>query len=132
MASPARLERAASWSGTTRAILLRHGDMKCAGKDSNLRVGCLVYSQVQSPLCHRRLGWPRRLELPKPGFTVRVLHRFGFSHRAQRGNRTPVPRVWTACSSIELAELERAQEESNPHFRIRSPVPLSFRRWALE
>jgi hypothetical protein len=35
---------------------LRYEDMKCAGKDSNLRVGCLVYSQVQSPLCHRRLG----------------------------------------------------------------------------
>jgi hypothetical protein len=56
MASPIRFERMTSWFGTTRAVLLRHGDVKCAGKDSNLRVGCLVYSQVQSPLCHRRLG----------------------------------------------------------------------------
>ena len=35
---------------------LRHEDIKCAGKDSNLRVGCLIYSQVRSPLRHRRLG----------------------------------------------------------------------------
>jgi hypothetical protein len=38
------------------AIQLRHGDVKCAGEDSNLRVGYLLYGQVQSPLCHRRLG----------------------------------------------------------------------------
>lgn len=30
-----------------------HGGVTWAGQDSNLRVGCLVYSQVQSPLCHR-------------------------------------------------------------------------------
>jgi hypothetical protein len=40
--------------------------------------------------------------------------------------------VWTGRSSIELAELERAQEESNPHFQVRNLVPWSFRRWALE
>ncbi len=35
---------------------LRYEDMKCAGEDSNLRVGCPVYSRVRSPLRHRRLG----------------------------------------------------------------------------
>jgi hypothetical protein len=68
----------------------------------------------------------------KTGFTGRLLGRFGFGHRAQRRNRTSVPRVWTGRSSIELAELERAQEESNPHLQVRNLVPLSFRRWALE
>src|SRR5579862_3668011 len=123
MASPIRFERMTSWSGTTRAVLLRHGDVKCAGKDSNLRVGCLGYGQVRSPLRHRRLGWPKGLEPSMPGFTVRVLGRFGFSHRAQRRNRTSVPRLWAGRSPIELAELERAQEESNFHLGIRSPVP---------
>jgi hypothetical protein len=37
MASPIRLERMTSWSGTTRAIQLRHGDVKCAGMGSNHR-----------------------------------------------------------------------------------------------
>jgi hypothetical protein len=68
----------------------------------------------------------------EPAFTGRPLGRFGFGHRAQRRNRTSVPRVWTGRSSIELAELERAQEESNPHLQVRNLVPLSFRRWALE
>jgi hypothetical protein len=35
---------------------LSYEDTKCAGKDSNLRVGCLIYIQVRSPLRHRRLG----------------------------------------------------------------------------
>jgi hypothetical protein len=35
---------------------LSYEDIKCAGKDSNLRVGCLIYIQVRSPLRHRRLG----------------------------------------------------------------------------
>jgi hypothetical protein len=35
---------------------LSYEDIKCAGKDSNLRVGCLIYGQVRSPLRHRRLG----------------------------------------------------------------------------
>ena len=56
MASPIRFERMTCRFGSDRAVQLRHGDVRCAGKDSNLRVGCLVYSQVQSPLCHRRLG----------------------------------------------------------------------------
>jgi hypothetical protein len=30
--------------------------MECAGEDSNLRVGFLIYSQARSPLRHRRLG----------------------------------------------------------------------------
>ena len=37
MASPARFERVTSWSGTTRAVLLRYGDVKCAGMDLNHR-----------------------------------------------------------------------------------------------
>ena len=69
-ASPVRFERTTSWSGTTRAVLLRHGDVKCAGKDSNLRVGCLVYSQVRSPLRHRRLGWSTGHDPATSGFTV--------------------------------------------------------------
>ena len=56
MASPARLERATCCFGSSRAFLLRHGDMECAGEDSNLRVGYLIYSQARSPLRHRRLG----------------------------------------------------------------------------
>lgn len=27
-------------------------ELGCAGEDSNLRVGCLIYSQVRSPLRH--------------------------------------------------------------------------------
>ena len=40
-------------------LFLRYEDIKCAGvcaDDSNLRVRCLIYSQVRSPLRHRRLG----------------------------------------------------------------------------
>jgi hypothetical protein len=44
IASPVRFERTTPRSGTWCAIQLRHGDMKCAGKDSNLRVGYLVYT----------------------------------------------------------------------------------------
>jgi hypothetical protein len=77
------------------------------------------------------LGWPEGLEPSLTGFTGRLLGRFGFGHRAQRRNRTSVPRVWTGRSAIELAELERAQEESNPYLEIPSLVPWSFRRWTL-
>jgi hypothetical protein len=56
MASPARLERATCCFASSRAFLLRHGDMECAGEDSNLRVGYLIYSRARSPLRHRRLG----------------------------------------------------------------------------
>ena len=56
MVSPARLERATCCFGSSRAFLLRHGDMECAGEDSNLRVGYLIYNQARSPLRHRRLG----------------------------------------------------------------------------
>ena len=57
MASPVRFERTTSRFGTWCAVLLRYGDVKCAGMDLNHRVGYLVYSQARSTgLCHRRLG----------------------------------------------------------------------------
>lgn len=34
-----------------------------AREDSNLRVGYLVYSQAQSPLCHTPVGLVTRIEL---------------------------------------------------------------------
>jgi hypothetical protein len=57
MASPIRLERMTCCFGSSRAIQLRHGDLKCAGMDLNHRVGYLFYGQAHSTrLCHRRLG----------------------------------------------------------------------------
>jgi hypothetical protein len=55
MVSSGRFERPTSSFGRWRSIPLRYEDIKCAGKDSNLRVGCLGYGQVRSPLRHRRL-----------------------------------------------------------------------------
>ena len=40
----------------TRYPLRHEGMSEWAGQDSNLRVGYLVYSQGQSPLCHRPVG----------------------------------------------------------------------------
>ena len=39
-----------------RSIRLDHESLGCAGEDSNLRVGYLIYSQARSPLRYRRLG----------------------------------------------------------------------------
>lgn len=52
-----------------------------------------------------------------------ALRPFGLILSTRRRNRTSVPRVWAGRSPIELAEHVRAQEDSNPHRRIRSPVP---------
>ena len=48
---------AAGWRIWEDSRHVWHGELgeECAGEDSNLRVGCLVYSQVRSPLRHRRM-----------------------------------------------------------------------------
>lgn len=58
-----------------------------AREDSNLRVGCLVYSQVQSPLVPHALGWVTGLAPAFSGFTGRR-SALSYTYRGRRRDRT--------------------------------------------
>ena len=87
----------------------------CAGEDSNLRVGCRIYSPERSPLRHRRLGWSSGSDPDPPGSqpgmltidTTITVDREGLepSHRCLQGSR----------SAAELLIVTRVQQESNLH-----------------
>jgi hypothetical protein len=67
MASPIRLERMTCRSGSDRAVQLRHGDVKCAGKDSNLRVDAWSTARC-SRRCATDAWGDRRVPTPlRPG-----------------------------------------------------------------
>jgi hypothetical protein len=62
-----------------------------AGQDSNLRVGCSVYSRVRSPLRHRPVGWKPGID-PGPGGSQPPMLPLHHNHRRSGRTRTCAPR----------------------------------------